>query len=202
MNTKTMTGLWWLTAAFLSMGVNAAELETPEEVGLRVGARAPAFTLKDQNGKDVSLDSLLKRGPVALVFYRSADWCLFCKYELMHLQRNLKEFEAAGGQVVGISYDSIPKLKRFSASQTITFPLLSDPKSTTIDAYGVRDQTASDPKAGYATHATFVLDQEGVVRDKLLKVIYQEQPGVGFLVKALKDARSPERNNSTSQGIQ
>jgi peroxiredoxin len=35
---------------------------------------APAFTLKDQHGRDVSLDSLLKKGPVALVFHRSADW--------------------------------------------------------------------------------------------------------------------------------
>jgi cytochrome oxidase Cu insertion factor (SCO1/SenC/PrrC family) len=47
----------------------------PEELtGLKVGAKAPAFTLKDQNGEDRSLDELLKKGKVALVFYRSADW--------------------------------------------------------------------------------------------------------------------------------
>ena len=47
----------------------------PEELtGLKVGAKAPSFTLKDQDGKDRSLDDLLKRGKVALVFYRSADW--------------------------------------------------------------------------------------------------------------------------------
>jgi len=47
----------------------------PEKLtGLKVGAKAPKFTLKDQEGKQRSLDEFLKRGKVALVFYRSADW--------------------------------------------------------------------------------------------------------------------------------
>ncbi len=45
-----------------------------EQTGVKVGEVAPKFTLKDQDGKDRSLDELLKRGNVALVFYRSADW--------------------------------------------------------------------------------------------------------------------------------
>jgi cytochrome oxidase Cu insertion factor (SCO1/SenC/PrrC family) len=52
----------------------AAEPAAPENTGLAVGARAPAFALKDQNERDVALDALLKKGPVALVFFRSADW--------------------------------------------------------------------------------------------------------------------------------
>ena len=47
----------------------------PEEsTGLKVGSPAPKFTLKDQTGKDRTLDDLLAKGKVALVFYRSADW--------------------------------------------------------------------------------------------------------------------------------
>ena len=42
--------------------------------GLKVGSPAPKFTLKDQTGKDRTLDELLAKGKVALVFYRSADW--------------------------------------------------------------------------------------------------------------------------------
>ena len=45
-----------------------------EKTGLKLGALAPAFTLKDQNGKQRSLDEFLKKGKVALVFYRSASW--------------------------------------------------------------------------------------------------------------------------------
>jgi cytochrome oxidase Cu insertion factor (SCO1/SenC/PrrC family) len=45
-----------------------------EQPGLKVGEKAPKFTLLDQHGKERSLDDLLKKGKVALVFYRSADW--------------------------------------------------------------------------------------------------------------------------------
>jgi cytochrome oxidase Cu insertion factor (SCO1/SenC/PrrC family) len=51
------------------------EKPAPEEqTGLEVGAKAPKFTLKDQEGKERSLDEFLAKGKVALVFYRSADW--------------------------------------------------------------------------------------------------------------------------------
>ena len=45
-----------------------------EQTGVKVGEKAPKFTLKDQEGKERSLDDFLKKGKVALVFYRSADW--------------------------------------------------------------------------------------------------------------------------------
>ena len=45
-----------------------------EQSGLEVGAKAPKFTLKDQEDKNRSLDEFLDKRKVALVFYRSADW--------------------------------------------------------------------------------------------------------------------------------
>lgn len=54
--------------------VQARELSAEQAPGLPIGARAPEFTLQDQDGNPVSLNETLKRGPVALVFYRSADW--------------------------------------------------------------------------------------------------------------------------------
>ena len=64
-----------LTAGWLLSGsVTFAAEAAPEKTGLPVGAKAPTFSLKDQNDRDVSLEALLKKGPVALVFYRSADW--------------------------------------------------------------------------------------------------------------------------------
>jgi cytochrome oxidase Cu insertion factor (SCO1/SenC/PrrC family) len=58
----------------LAFAVTAAEPASPEKTGLAVGQQAPDFTLKDQNGRDISLSALLKKGPVALVFFRSAEW--------------------------------------------------------------------------------------------------------------------------------
>src|ERR1041385_4180951 len=178
-----------LLAAHAS-GLNAAEVASAENTGLRIGQVAPAFSLKDQNGKEVSLDALLKKGPVALVFFRSADWCLACDLQLIKLQRHRKEIEASGGQLVGISYDSAKTLKRFAEKQAITIPILSDADSKTIDAYGVRDTQTVPAKKGVARHVTIIVDQKGVVRDKQFGVIFDERPGVNALVKALKDAQN------------
>jgi len=68
--------------AVLSLALDAPEVgaqgqskPAPEDqAGLKVGEKAPRFTLKDQQGRERSLDELLKKGKVALVFYRSADW--------------------------------------------------------------------------------------------------------------------------------
>lgn len=162
-----------------------AKQPVSEEVGLSVGQRAPSFTLKDQNGTDISLQSLVQKGAVVLVFYRSADWCPYCKQQLVDLQRNRKEIEAAGTQLVGISYDSVPILKRFSNNR-ISFPLLSDSGSRTIDAYKIRDPAVKD---GIARHATFIIDQKGVVRAKLFQVSYAERPAVDALIKAIRESR-------------
>jgi cytochrome oxidase Cu insertion factor (SCO1/SenC/PrrC family) len=45
-----------------------------DDTGTKIGAKAAGFTLKDQNGQERSLDELLKKGNVALVFFRSASW--------------------------------------------------------------------------------------------------------------------------------
>ena len=155
-----------------------------------IGQHAPAFTLKDQNDKEVSLEALLKKGPVALVFHRSVDWCLYCKLQMIQLQRIQKEIEAAGGQVVGISYDSVDKLKSYAKRQKIIFPLLSDVGSKTIDAYDIRSKEAPPEISGFARHATFIIDQQGVIRSKIFRLSYQERPAVDLLINALKEARN------------
>ena len=53
----------------------AAPAAAPEQkASVKAGAKAPTFTLKDQDGKERSLDEFLKKGTVAVVFYRSAKW--------------------------------------------------------------------------------------------------------------------------------
>jgi cytochrome oxidase Cu insertion factor (SCO1/SenC/PrrC family) len=63
-----------LLAAPTSRSQDKGKPAPEEQTGLTVGTKAPRFTLKDQQGKDRSLDEYLKKGKVALVFYRSADW--------------------------------------------------------------------------------------------------------------------------------
>jgi peroxiredoxin len=180
-----------VAATLISSRLLAAELPTPDNEGLPIGQRAPAFTLRDQNDKEVSLEALLKKGPVALVFHRSVDWCLYCKLQMIQLQRIHKEIEAAGGQVVGISYDPVDKLKGYAKRQRILFPLLSDAGSKTIDAYDIRSKEAPPEISGFARHATFIVDQNGIIRSKIFRLSYQERPAVDLLINALKAARNP-----------
>jgi len=56
------------------MGLLNSVASAGEKTGLENGAKAPAFTLKDQAGKERSLDEFLKKDKIALVFYRSANW--------------------------------------------------------------------------------------------------------------------------------
>ncbi len=58
----------------LAFNLIAAAPASPEKTGLVIGQKAPGFTLQDQNDREVSLAALLKKGPVALTFFRSADW--------------------------------------------------------------------------------------------------------------------------------
>jgi peroxiredoxin len=189
-----------LAGVLLATGLKGAESASPEDTGLPVGQVAPSFTLKDQNGKLVSLASLLEKGPVALVFVRSADWCLYCKLQLVQLQRNLDEIKGCGGQVVAVSYDSAAKLKRFADTGRITFPLLSDADSKIIEAYDIRNKQAPPDWGGVSRHGTFILDQQAVIRAKLFQVSYQERPAVDALITALRQARNVNGVNEVNKG--
>ena len=105
---------------------------------------------------------------------------------------HLKEIEAAGGQVVAISYDPVEKLKTSPTGAEITFPTALGRGSKTIDAYDIRSTDAPPKLSGFSRHATFILDQSGVIRAKLFQLSYQERPAVDALINALKEARNTE----------
>lgn len=68
-----------LITCFLLGGLYSASAEeekaAPEEwTGIKIGEKAPDFTLKDQDNKERSLNEFLKKGKTAVVFYRSASW--------------------------------------------------------------------------------------------------------------------------------
>jgi peroxiredoxin len=102
------------------------------------------------------------------------------------LQRDLKCIEDAGVHLVGISYDSPELLRKFSEKANITFSLLSDPESKTIDAYHIRNKAARGKAEGVPNPGTFVLDQEGVIRAKLFLEGYRDRHSTEELVKAAK----------------
>jgi len=102
------------------------------------------------------------------------------------LQRDLKSIEAAGVQLVGISYDDTKALKTFSDRMKIAFPLLSDPGSQTIDAYHIRNTAARGKAEGVPNPGTFILDRHGVIRAKLFLEGYRNRHSADELIKAAK----------------
>ncbi len=102
------------------------------------------------------------------------------------MQRDLKLIQAAGLQIVGISYDDSKVLKTASERMKITFPLLSDPESKTIDAYHIRNEAAKGKSEGVPHPGTFVVDQEGVIRAKLFLEGFRERHTTEALIDAAK----------------
>ena len=77
-------------------------------------------------------------------------------------------------------------LKKFSDGAKITFPLLSDPESKTIDAYHIRNEAAKGRAEGVPNPGTFVVDREGVIRAKLFLEGYRERHTTEALIEAAK----------------
>ena len=102
------------------------------------------------------------------------------------MQRDLKSIEEAGVQVVGISYDDPAVLKKFSDKAKISFPLLSDPDSKTIEDYHILNVAAKGKAEGVPYPGTFILDQKGVIRAKVFLEGFRDRHTTDALVKAAK----------------
>ncbi len=87
----------------------------------------------------------------------------------MQLQKELDKIQGAGIRLVAISYDSVEDLKKFADKKRITFPLLSDADSKTINAYGIRNVEIEPgtPRDGIPHPGTFLINKDGVVCSKL-----------------------------------
>jgi peroxiredoxin len=164
--------------------IHVASIQMFSEVGLRAGQKAPDFSARDQFGKTESLDTLRGSKGTVLLFYRSADWCPYCKGQLIQLQAAKERFEKQGIKLAGISYDSVEILKYFSDRRKINFPLLSDPDSRIIRMYQVLNAEAIGPNAGMARPGYFYVDTEGIIREKFFETKYRERlTGNGVLSK-------------------
>ena len=124
------------------------------------GSPAPDFTLKDQDGQDVSLSSMRGHSAALLVFFPFA-FSNSCTGELCEIRDDLGAFSSAGVQVLGVSCDPVHSLRAWAAQERYDFPLLSDfwPHGEVAKAYGVFNESR-----GMAVRGTFLIDEGGVVR--------------------------------------
>jgi len=145
--------------------------------GPAIGGKAPAFEAQDQSGQSHSLQSLLGSKGAVILFYQSADWCPYCKAQLVELEQNREAFAKQGLGVAAISYDSVAILHNFAERRGIHFPLLSDGDSKIIRAFGVLNEAVetSNPFYGAARPGSFVLDSNGVIVAKYFENDFKER---------------------------
>jgi mycoredoxin-dependent peroxiredoxin len=133
------------------------------------GTEAPDFTLKDQDGNEVTLSSFRGKTSVVLVFY-PFTFTGVCQGELCALRDDVSEFETANAQLIAISCDTRFAQQQWAQQQAYTFPVLSDfwPHGAVSRVYGVFNE-----QVGAANRATFVIDKHGLVVDAF------ESPNLG-----------------------
>jgi peroxiredoxin Q/BCP len=129
---------------------------------LQPGDTAPEFELPDSEGKPVSLSSL--RGRRVIVYFYPAAMTPGCTKEAVDFRDVLPELDAAGVTVLGISPDEPAKLAKFRDRDELTFPLLSDPSTEVLRAYGAYgEKTLYGKKLVGVIRSTFVVDADGKI---------------------------------------
>ena len=102
---------------------------------LKIGDKAPDFTLKDKNGNDVSMSDFL--GKKVVLYFYPKDNTPGCTPQACAFAAVYGEFQRKNVEVIGISKDSVASHIKFAEKHNLPFILLSDPERIAIEGYGV-----------------------------------------------------------------
>ena len=133
-------------------------------MSVAVNQPAPDFVLPGTDGTPLQLSSL--RGRKVVVFFYPRDNTRGCTAEACAFRDAYEELATAGAEVVGISSDSVESHGRFAASRGLPFPILSDRDGSVRRLYGA----SSAMLFGTTGRVTYLIDEEGVVRDMFSSV--------------------------------
>ena len=113
---------------------------------LHAGDRAPAFTLPDPDGKLVSSQDLLAKGPIVLTFYRGV-WCPYCNLDLQALEEVRSEIEARGAFLVAVSQQTVANSRKAQRTNKLGFPIVGDKDGELAAKFGIRWHLPEDLQA-------------------------------------------------------
>ena len=147
---------------------------------LKVGEKAPDFSLKNAVGKNIRLYDLLSKNRVVLTFYRGT-WCPYCNLQLSQYQQVLFKLKSIGSMMVAISPQTPDESLNMKEKNNLSFEVLSDPgnqiaKRFTTVIKKSDDYTRTISEMGKAFHdhytdesgevpvpAVFIIDQDGII---------------------------------------
>ena len=127
-------------------------------MAVKVGDKAPNFTLPSQMGDEVTLSEYIGKKNIVLYFYPK-DETRGCTREACEFRDRYDIFTNLGAEVIGISAQSVESHKSFATHHGLPFLLLSDEKNEVRKLYGVSATMGIIPG-----RVTFIIDKKGVVR--------------------------------------
>jgi thioredoxin-dependent peroxiredoxin len=148
---------------------------------LEPGDTPPDFTLLDDSGNTVSLHDFLGRKVVLYVY--PAAMTPGCTTQACDFRDSLDSLTAAGYAVLGLSPDKPEKLAKFRERDGLTFPLLSDPEKSVLEAYGAYGEKKLYGKTAVGViRSTFVIGEDGTVERAMYNV-----KATGHVAKLCRD---------------
>ena len=148
-----------------------------------VGAKAPDFTLPNQDREPVTLSEQVKKGPVVLAFMPAA-FSGTCTIEFCKFRDSATALNQVNATVLGITVDTFFALKAWADQQKFTYPLLSDFNKDVTAKYGVLNPDMIGLK-GIAKRSIFVIDKGGVVRHREVLEDARNEPNYDKINQAL-----------------
>ncbi len=136
---------------------------------LKVGDKAPDFSLPDKDGKTVSLSDFL--GKKVVLYFYPKDNTPGCTRQACAFAGSYLAFKAKGVEVIGISRDSVSSHLKFAEKHSLPFILLSDTELEAIQAYGVWQEKKLYGKTSMGVvRSTFIVDEQGFIQKVMPKV--------------------------------
>ena len=151
-----------------------------------VGTLAPAFSLNDQNGREVTLDDL--RGKWLVLYFYPKNDTPGCTEEACSFRDDMAQLTALGAQVVGVSIAETASNADFAKKYHLPFPLLADKEGSVAKRYGAY---ADWMVIRYARRYTFLVDTQGKIAKTYLKVDTSKHSGE--IIADLKQLSSSSR---------
>ena len=151
-----------------------------------VGAKAPDFTLPNQDREPITLSEQLKKGPVVLAFFPAA-FSGVCSTEMCTFRDSSADLNKVNATVLGISVDTFFAQKAWADQQQLNFPLLSDFNKDVIRKYGVVNPDMIGLK-DIAKRAVFVIGRDDLVKHKEVLDDDRNEPDYGKVMQAFTSA--------------
>jgi peroxiredoxin Q/BCP len=133
------------------------------------GAKAPAFTMKDQDGKPVKLSDFA--GKQVVLYFYPKDMTPGCTTEACDFRDNHTKLQKAGAVVLGVSPDSDKSHQKFIAKHELPFPLLVDEGHAVAEKFGAwGEKSLYGRKFMGIIRSTFLIGGDGKVKKVWPKV--------------------------------